>query len=118
MIVFIYSEVKIVGLGEADHLAVLRGCPGIPGAAGPKGEPGLSGKKGIRRYQTAFSFVERMCGGDTPYPWESLKFFTANSYRKQITSVEGAAPLQQKPQTGSRVCSAHRNSYVSCKSGL
>lgn len=47
MIVFIYSEVKIVGLGEADRLAVLQGCPGIPGAAGPKGEPGLSGKKGI-----------------------------------------------------------------------
>ncbi|XP_040541527.1 ficolin-2 isoform X1 [Gallus gallus] len=39
-------EVKIVGLGEADRLAVLQGCPGIPGAAGPKGEPGLSGKKG------------------------------------------------------------------------
>uniref|UniRef100_A0A803YAI9 Uncharacterized protein n=1 Tax=Meleagris gallopavo TaxID=9103 RepID=A0A803YAI9_MELGA len=39
-------SVKIVGLGEADRLAVLQGCPGIPGAAGPKGKPGLSGTKG------------------------------------------------------------------------
>uniref|UniRef100_A0A669Q4U3 Uncharacterized protein n=1 Tax=Phasianus colchicus TaxID=9054 RepID=A0A669Q4U3_PHACC len=49
MIVFIYSEVKTVGLGEADQLAVLQGCPGIPGEAGPKGEPGLSGTKGEMR---------------------------------------------------------------------
>ncbi|XP_048821565.1 ficolin-2-like isoform X2 [Lagopus muta] len=39
-------ELKIVGLGEADRLAVLQGCPGISGAAGRKGEPGLSGTKG------------------------------------------------------------------------
>ncbi|XP_042691759.1 ficolin-2-like [Centrocercus urophasianus] len=45
MIVFIYAELKIVGLGKADQLAVLQGCPGIPGAAGRKGEPGLSGTK-------------------------------------------------------------------------
>uniref|UniRef100_A0A8B9NTQ9 Uncharacterized protein n=1 Tax=Apteryx owenii TaxID=8824 RepID=A0A8B9NTQ9_APTOW len=37
---------KIVGLGDADRLAVLQGCPGIPGASGPKGEPGLPGTKG------------------------------------------------------------------------
>ncbi|NXA70810.1 FCN1 protein, partial [Mohoua ochrocephala] len=40
------SEVRIVGLGDADRLAVLQGCPGIPGASGPKGEPGLPGTKG------------------------------------------------------------------------
>ncbi|XP_037256042.1 ficolin-1-like [Falco rusticolus] len=39
-------EVRIVGLGDADRLAVLQGCPGIPGASGPKGEPGLPGAKG------------------------------------------------------------------------
>ncbi|KAF1549291.1 Ficolin-1, partial [Eudyptula minor] len=39
-------EVRIVGLGDADRLAVLQGCPGIPGASGPKGEPGLPGTKG------------------------------------------------------------------------
>ncbi|XP_064380120.1 ficolin-2-like [Dromaius novaehollandiae] len=38
--------VRIVGLGDADRLAVLQGCPGIPGASGPKGEPGLPGTKG------------------------------------------------------------------------
>lgn len=43
---FIASEVRIVGLGDADQLAVLQGCPGIPGAPGPKGEPGLPGTKG------------------------------------------------------------------------
>ncbi|NXW70218.1 FCN1 protein, partial [Hirundo rustica] len=40
------SEVKIVGLGDADQLAILQGCPGIPGVSGPKGEPGLPGTKG------------------------------------------------------------------------
>ncbi|NWR47229.1 FCN1 protein, partial [Regulus satrapa] len=41
------SEVKIVGLGDADRLAILQGCPGIPGVSGPKGEPGLPGTKGF-----------------------------------------------------------------------
>ncbi|RMB93598.1 hypothetical protein DUI87_30297 [Hirundo rustica rustica] len=41
-----FSEVKIVGLGDADQLAILQGCPGIPGVSGPKGEPGLPGTKG------------------------------------------------------------------------
>ncbi|NWQ64059.1 FCN1 protein, partial [Neopipo cinnamomea] len=40
------SEVKIVGLGDADRLAILQGCPGTPGVSGQKGEPGLPGKKG------------------------------------------------------------------------
>lgn len=35
-----------MGLGDADRLAVLQGCPGIPGTSGPKGEPGLPGTKG------------------------------------------------------------------------
>ncbi|XP_041908613.1 ficolin-1-like isoform X1 [Corvus kubaryi] len=41
-----FSEVRIVGLGDADRLAILQGCPGIPGVSGPKGEPGLPGRKG------------------------------------------------------------------------
>ncbi|OWK54650.1 Ficolin-1 [Lonchura striata] len=40
------SEVRIVGLGDADRLAILQGCPGIPGVSGPKGEAGLPGTKG------------------------------------------------------------------------
>ncbi|XP_065504925.1 ficolin-1-like [Caloenas nicobarica] len=42
----ICPDVKIVGLGDADRLTVLQGCPGIPGASGPKGEAGLPGTKG------------------------------------------------------------------------
>lgn len=37
---------RLVGLGDADRLAILQGCPGIPGVSGPKGEPGLPGTKG------------------------------------------------------------------------
>ncbi|XP_065552084.1 ficolin-1-like [Lathamus discolor] len=44
-------EVRIVGLGDADQLAILQGCPGNPGASGPKGEPGLPGTKGERGAQ-------------------------------------------------------------------
>ncbi|NXD67577.1 FCN1 protein, partial [Eolophus roseicapillus] len=44
-------EVRIVGLSDADRLAVLQGCPGNPGASGPKGEPGLPGTKGERGAQ-------------------------------------------------------------------
>ncbi|NWT71556.1 FCN1 protein, partial [Prunella himalayana] len=40
------SEVRIVGLRDADRLAILQGCPGIPGVSGPKGEAGLPGTKG------------------------------------------------------------------------
>lgn len=73
MIVFIYTELKIVGLGEADRLAVLQGCPGIPGAAGRKGEPGLSGTKGkIPKISDCFFLCRKMCEGDTPThgsPW-------------------------------------------------
>ncbi|NXX38190.1 FCN1 protein, partial [Tricholaema leucomelas] len=39
-------EVRIVGLGDAERLALLQGCPGIPGASGSKGEPGVPGTKG------------------------------------------------------------------------
>ncbi|XP_010006193.1 PREDICTED: ficolin-1-like, partial [Chaetura pelagica] len=38
--------VSLVELGDADHLAILQGCPGIPGASGPKGEPELPGATG------------------------------------------------------------------------
>lgn len=41
-----FSEVRIVGLRDADRLAILQGCPGIPGVSGPKGEAGLPGTKG------------------------------------------------------------------------
>ncbi|XP_061208988.1 LOW QUALITY PROTEIN: ficolin-1-like [Neopsephotus bourkii] len=46
-----FSEVRIVGLGDADQLAILQGCPGNPGASGPKGEPGLPGTKGEKGAQ-------------------------------------------------------------------
>ncbi|KAJ1145724.1 hypothetical protein NDU88_012008 [Pleurodeles waltl] len=42
-------DIKIIGLGEQDKLAVLQGCPGFPGAPGAKGEtgpPGVNGEKG------------------------------------------------------------------------
>ncbi|KAM4663158.1 ficolin-1-B-like [Discoglossus pictus] len=39
-------EVKLVGLGGSDKLAIVQSCPGIPGAAGPKGEVGPRGEKG------------------------------------------------------------------------
>ncbi|XP_034608013.1 ficolin-2-like [Trachemys scripta elegans] len=39
-------DVRIVGLSGSEKLTVLQGCPGIPGAAGPKGEPGVAGMKG------------------------------------------------------------------------
>nr|KAF6314490.1 ficolin 2 [Myotis myotis] len=38
-------EVKVLGL-ETDKLTILRGCPGLPGAQGPKGEAGTEGRKG------------------------------------------------------------------------
>ncbi|KAM8933556.1 ficolin-1-like [Pelodytes ibericus] len=39
-------EVKVVGVGSADKLTILRGCPGLPGSTGQKGEAGVSGQKG------------------------------------------------------------------------
>ncbi|XP_078498162.1 ficolin-1-like [Lissotriton helveticus] len=39
-------EVQIIGLHGNEKLAILRGCPGSSGAAGPKGEPGAPGTKG------------------------------------------------------------------------
>uniref|UniRef100_A0A8C5MQA4 Fibrinogen C-terminal domain-containing protein n=1 Tax=Leptobrachium leishanense TaxID=445787 RepID=A0A8C5MQA4_9ANUR len=39
-------DVKVIGAGDSDRLAVLRGCPGIPGALGPKGDDGPPGEKG------------------------------------------------------------------------
>ncbi|KAJ1145721.1 hypothetical protein NDU88_012006 [Pleurodeles waltl] len=39
-------EVQIVGLHGDEKLAILRGCPGSSGAAGPKGETGAIGAKG------------------------------------------------------------------------
>lgn len=44
-------EVKIVGIGDADKLTILRGCPGFPGSPGQKGEagsPGIKGEKGLQ----------------------------------------------------------------------
>ncbi|XP_054853975.1 ficolin-2-like [Eublepharis macularius] len=39
-------DVNIVGLNGNEKLAILRGCPGIPGATGPKGDPGTDGARG------------------------------------------------------------------------
>lgn len=75
MTVFINSEVRIVGLGDADRLAVLQGCPGIPGASGSKGEPGVPGTKGEipKPSSECFDISLLCCGGEellkvTSYP--------------------------------------------------
>ncbi|CAJ0947742.1 unnamed protein product [Ranitomeya imitator] len=39
-------DVKLLGVGESDKLAILRGCPGTPGHPGLQGPPGLPGHKG------------------------------------------------------------------------
>ncbi|XP_077630770.1 ficolin-2 [Crocuta crocuta] len=39
-------EVKVLGLEGSDKLTILRGCPGLPGDAGPKGERGAPGPAG------------------------------------------------------------------------
>ncbi|KAM8931046.1 ficolin-2-like [Pelodytes ibericus] len=39
-------EVKVVGIGDADKLTILRGCPGTPGAPGQKGADGTIEGKG------------------------------------------------------------------------
>ncbi|XP_074871358.1 ficolin-2-like isoform X2 [Carettochelys insculpta] len=44
-------DVKVVGLGENEKLTVLQGCPGVPGATGPKGEPGAAGMIGEKGLQ-------------------------------------------------------------------
>ncbi|XP_053330204.1 ficolin-2-like [Spea bombifrons] len=41
-------DVKILGVGDSDKLAILRGCPGFPGSPGQKGEGGLSGERGLK----------------------------------------------------------------------
>ncbi|XP_067411295.1 ficolin-2-like [Emydura macquarii macquarii] len=41
-------EVKVVGLSSSNKLTFLQGCPGIPGAAGPRGDPGAEGMIGER----------------------------------------------------------------------
>uniref|UniRef100_A0A452VGQ7 Fibrinogen C-terminal domain-containing protein n=1 Tax=Ursus maritimus TaxID=29073 RepID=A0A452VGQ7_URSMA len=37
--------VKLVGLEGSDKLSILRGCPGLPGDAGPKGDAGVNGER-------------------------------------------------------------------------
>ncbi|XP_022356076.1 ficolin-1-like [Enhydra lutris kenyoni] len=39
-------EVKVVGLEGSDKLSILRGCPGLPEATGPKGDAGINGERG------------------------------------------------------------------------
>nr|XP_015222247.1 PREDICTED: ficolin-1-like isoform X1 [Lepisosteus oculatus] len=41
-------DVRLIGLGESDRLAVLQGCPGAPGSPGGKGEQGSPGVKGSK----------------------------------------------------------------------
>ncbi|KAJ6663379.1 hypothetical protein lerEdw1_009458 [Lerista edwardsae] len=41
-------EVKVVDLSGVDRLALLPGCPGMPGAAGTPGEKGAPGLKGLK----------------------------------------------------------------------
>uniref|UniRef100_A0A8C2MF85 Ficolin A n=1 Tax=Cricetulus griseus TaxID=10029 RepID=A0A8C2MF85_CRIGR len=44
-------DVKIVGLGAQDKLAVIQSCPGFPGPPGPKGDRGSPAEKGERGFQ-------------------------------------------------------------------
>uniref|UniRef100_A0A674JZH4 Uncharacterized protein n=1 Tax=Terrapene triunguis TaxID=2587831 RepID=A0A674JZH4_9SAUR len=48
---FMSPEVKVVGLSGNERLAILQGCPGVPGATGPKGEPGAAGMRGEKGTQ-------------------------------------------------------------------
>ncbi|XP_021547222.1 ficolin-2 [Neomonachus schauinslandi] len=41
-------EVQVVGLEGSDKLSILRDCPGLPGAAGPKGDAGVNGERAPR----------------------------------------------------------------------
>lgn len=43
---FFYADVKIVGLGAQDKVAVIQSCPSFPGPPGPKGEPGSPAVRG------------------------------------------------------------------------
>ncbi|VFV33674.1 ficolin-1-like, partial [Lynx pardinus] len=40
------GEGEVAGLEGSDRLTVLRGCPGLPGDAGPEGEAGVDGERG------------------------------------------------------------------------
>lgn len=44
-------DVKIVGLGAQDKVAVIQSCPSFPGPPGPKGEPGSPAGRGERGLQ-------------------------------------------------------------------
>lgn len=44
-------DVKVVGLGAQDKVAVIQNCPGFPGPPGPKGEPGSPAGRGERGFQ-------------------------------------------------------------------
>uniref|UniRef100_L7N2G2 Collagen, type XI, alpha 2 n=1 Tax=Xenopus tropicalis TaxID=8364 RepID=L7N2G2_XENTR len=39
-------DVKLIGVGESERMAILRGCPGSMGSPGQKGEAGTQGTKG------------------------------------------------------------------------
>ncbi|KAE8582227.1 hypothetical protein XENTR_v10020012 [Xenopus tropicalis] len=39
-------DVKLIGVGESERMAIVRGCPGSSGSPGSKGEPGEQGIKG------------------------------------------------------------------------
>ncbi|KAI1231986.1 hypothetical protein IHE44_0007030 [Lamprotornis superbus] len=64
------AKVRIVGLSDADRLAILQGCPGIPGVSGPKGEPGLPGTKG----EVPKEQLESLASQDRKEQKESLDF--------------------------------------------
>ncbi|XP_036039837.1 ficolin-1 [Onychomys torridus] len=44
-------DVKIVGLGAQDKVAVIQSCPAFPGPPGPKGDRGSPAQKGERGFQ-------------------------------------------------------------------
>ncbi|XP_073456309.1 ficolin-1-B-like [Aquarana catesbeiana] len=44
-------DIKVIGVGDADKLTILRGCPGLPGSPGQKGEAGAADVKGEKGSQ-------------------------------------------------------------------
>lgn len=54
---FFYADVKIMGLGAQDKVAVIQSCPGFPGPPGPKGEPGSPAGRGSNLDGKGFPFT-------------------------------------------------------------
>uniref|UniRef100_F6RV16 Collagen, type XI, alpha 2 n=1 Tax=Xenopus tropicalis TaxID=8364 RepID=F6RV16_XENTR len=67
-------DVKLIGVGESERMAILRGCPGSMGSPGQKGEAGTQGTKGkyttkpATMYQLTVSTCYLLLGTTWFYP--------------------------------------------------